>query len=117
MRTAVYSAATKEGVHDLRPVGLWPAAGTAPPKNSRVPGAWGCSRCGRVASDTSKAIDFAKIPCSRAPWEAVQATHMLEPLDEHWRCSLCWLTVRPQHAAQLGRQHCPVPELRVARAR
>ena len=44
MRAVFLDAGTVEGVHDLRPVGPWPVAGMVPPKNRRVPGAWGCSR-------------------------------------------------------------------------
>jgi hypothetical protein len=45
---------------------------------------------------------------------ATPAVHCLELDGEHWRCSRCWLAVRPQHAAQSGRQSCPVPVLTLA---
>ena len=116
-RSVVHDADTEEGIHDLRPVGPWRAAGTVPPKNGRVPGAWGCSRCGRGASDTSRAGELAKKPCSGAAWETVQATHQLEMQGEQWQCSRCWLTVMPRHAAQSSKQLCLVPELHAEGAR
>jgi hypothetical protein len=117
MEAVFLSEAPEEGIHDLRPLGPWPLPGTVPPKNGRVPGPWGCSRCGRTAGDTSRAKELARKPCGGAAWVATPATHALEPDGGHWRCSRCMLAVRPQHAAQAERQHCPVAELALAGAR
>ena len=102
------------GIHDLRPLGPWPLPGTVPSKDGRVPGVWGCTRCSRSAGNTSRAKVLARQPCSGAAWAATPAVHSLELDGEHWRCSRCLLKVRPQHAAQSGRQSCPVPELTLA---
>ena len=88
--------------------------GTVPSKDGRVPGVWGCTRCSRSAGNTSRAKVLARQPCSGAAWEATPVFHCLELDGEHLRCSRCLLAVRPQHAAQSGRQSCPVPELTLA---
>jgi hypothetical protein len=111
MEAVFLSGAPEEGIHDLRPLGPWPLPGTVPPKNGRVPGVWGCSRCGRTAGDTSRAKDLARKPCGGAEWAAAPAAHALVLDGTHWRCSRCLLAVRPQHAAQSERQLCPVAEL------
>ena len=111
METVFADAAPEEGIHDLRPAGPWPMPGTVPPINGRIPGTWTCTRCSRTAGDTSRAKELARKPCSGAEWTAAAATHVLVPMAEGWKCSRCLLTVRPQHAAQTGRQQCPVPVL------
>ena len=116
MKAVVLSEAPADGIHDLRPLGPWPLPGTVPSKDGRVPGLWGCTRCSRSAGNTSRAKVLARQPCSGAEWVATPATHTLELDGEQWRCSRCLLAVRPQHAAQSGRQTCPVPELALAGA-
>ena len=111
MAAVFADAAPAEGIHDLRPVGPWPMPGTVPPVNGRVPGSWACTRCTRTAGDTSRAKELARKPCSGADWSAEAATHALVPLAEGWQCTRCLLVARPQHAAQTGRQQCPVPVL------
>jgi hypothetical protein len=104
MQAVFCSGAPAVGIHDLRPLGPWPLAGTVPPKDGRVPGVWSCTLCSRSAGNTSRAKVLARQPCSGAAWAATPAVHCLELDGEHWRCSRCWLAVRPQHAAQSGRQ-------------
>ena len=116
MEAVFLSEAPADGIHDLRPLGPWPLPGTVPSKDGRVPGLWGCTRCSRLAGNTSRAKVLARQPCSGAEWVATPATHTLELDGEQWRCSRCLLAVRPQHAAQSGRQACPVPELALAGA-
>ena len=111
MEAVFRSGAPEEGIHDLRPLGPWPLPGTVPPKDGRVPGLWGCTRCSRSAGNTSRAKELVRQPCSGAAWTAALALHTLVQDGERWRCSRCMLAVRPQHAAQSGRQGCPVPEL------
>ena len=102
------------GIHDLRPTGLWPAAGTVAAKNGRIPGAWGCARCNKAASDTSRARELARKPCGGAEWAATAVCHTLVAEAGQWRCTRCQLGVRPQHAAQCERQRCPVPAITAA---
>ena len=111
MQAVFRSGVPEEGIHDLRPLGPWPVPGTVPPKDGRVPGLWGCTRCSRSAGNTSRAKELARQPCSGAAWTTAPALHTLVQDSERWRCSRCMLAVRPQHAAQSGRQGCPVPEL------
>ena len=102
------------GIHDLRPTGLWPAAGTVAAKNGRIHGAWGCARCNKAASDTSRARELARKPCGGAEWAATAVCHTLVAEAGQWRCTRCQLGVRPQHAAQCERQRCPVPAITAA---
>ena len=111
MEAVFRSGAPEEGIHDLRPLGPWPLPGTVPPKDGRVPGLWGCTRCSRSAGNTSRAKELVRQPCSGADWTTAPALHTLVQDGERWRCSRCLLAVRPQHVAQAGRQGCPVPEL------
>jgi hypothetical protein len=97
--------------------GPWPLPGTVSPKNGRVPGIWGCSRCGRSAEDTSRAKDLATQPRCGAAWVATPAAHALVLDVAHWRRSRCLLAVRPQHPAQSERQLCLVAEFARAGAR
>ena len=111
MEAIFRSGAPEEGIHDLRPLGPWPLPGSVPPKDGRVPGLWGCTRCSRSAGNTSRAKELVRQPCSGADWTTAPALHTLVQDGERWRCSRCLLAVRPQHVAQAGRQGCPVPEL------
>ncbi len=63
MEAVFPSGALEEGIHDFRPLGPWPLPGTVSPKNGRVPGAWGCARCGRTAGDTSWAKAALRLSC------------------------------------------------------
>ena len=95
MAAVLQDADTAEGIHDLRPMGPWPAEGSAPPRNGRVPGGWGCGRCGKVAADTSRAVELAKKPCGGSQWVAVAALHDLEAHADQWRCRRCMLVALP----------------------
>ncbi len=72
---ALSDAGAEGGAHDLRPVGPWPAAGSVPVLNGRMPGAWGCVRCGKSAADTSCACELARKPCGVVQWQATSAAH------------------------------------------
>ena len=110
MQVVFSSPAPAEGLHDLRPVGPWPLPGTVPARNGRLPWMWACSRCGRSAGNSSRAKELARSPCGGAEWQLTAAKHSLELDSGEWRCSRCWLQVRPQHSAQTERQACPVGE-------
>ena len=77
VRAAVLEdGSTVPGVHDLRPVGPWPPAGTGQARNGRLPGMWACSRCPKQASDSSRAGELAKKPCEQAEWQSTAVTHV-----------------------------------------
>jgi hypothetical protein len=97
------------GIHDHRPVEPWPAMGSGVVKNGRLAGQWHCTRCGRKAADTSRALLLARSCCGGAAWEAVAGCHVPEAVAGGWRCTRCRLAIRPQHVAQASTQHCPVP--------
>ena len=99
MQAVFCSGAPAVGIHDLRPLGPWPLPGTVPSKDGRVPGVWSCTLCCRSAGNTSRAKVLARQPCSGAAWVATPAVHCLELDGEHWRCSRCWLAVRPPSPA------------------
>ena len=112
VRAAVLEdGSTVPGVHDLRPVGPWPPAGTGQARNGRLPGMWACSRCPKQASDSSRAGELAKKPCEQAEWQSTAATHVIVEAAGAWSCQRCKLEVRPQHAASAARATCPVPQL------
>ncbi len=92
-------------------MGPRPAGGSVPPRDGRIPWGWDCSRCGKVAADTWRAVELAKKPCGCFYWSAEAVSHELEAHADRWRCNMCMLVTLPQHAAQAGRQACPVPEL------
>ena len=103
--------ATEDGIHDLKPFGPWPAAGSMPPVNGRVPGVWGCSRCGKTAADTSRVCQAVRLPCGQPAWQAAGDVHDLAEENGGTRCSRCRLGVAPHHVWQSERQRCPVPVL------
>jgi hypothetical protein len=104
-------AGTVAGVHDLRPVGPWPAEGSVQVLNGRVPGVWVCSCCGKKASDTSRAGELAKKPCGEAQWQSSAVAHELLAGAGGLSCRRCLLAFQPQHAGQAGGAQCPVPQL------
>ena len=112
VRAAVLEdGSTVPGVHDLRPVGPWPPAGTCQARSGRLPGMWACSRCPKQASDSSRAGELAKKPCEQAEWQNTAAIHVIVEAAGAWSCQRCKLEVRPQHAASAARATCPVPRL------
>ena len=113
VQTAVLEdAPCAEGVHDMRPLGPWPLAGSGAVKDGRLAGLWLCGRCGKRASDTSRVVELAKKPCLQAVWSGTPARHELVPLDSGGsKCSRCGLAVRPQHEGQCSHAACPVPQV------
>jgi hypothetical protein len=90
------------GCPRLRPMGPWPTAGTVPPKNVRAPGVWGCSRCGRLASDTRLAMQLqtARGHC-RSRWACQPSCPGALPLAMPW-------TTNCSSPAVIGRGSQPV---------
>ncbi len=102
---------TANGVHDLRPIGPWPPAGTVPAVSGRVPGMWGCSWCGKTVADACRECNAARQPCRGATWRAELDVHELAEADGGMQCRRCQLVVPPHHVWQSSRQQCPVPRL------
>ena len=100
---------TVPGVHDLRPAGPWPPAGTCESRNGRVRGLWTCSRCPKQASDSSRAVEAVSTQCGQALWSGTPAPHVVEEHSGAWSCKRCGLGVLAQHRASAARSTCPVP--------
>ena len=98
-------------VHDLRPAGPWPLAGTCEPHNGRLKGLWICSRCPKQASDSSRAVEAVKTQCGPTPWLSTSGPHEVQEQAGAWSCKRCGLNVLAQHRATAARATCPVPRL------
>ena len=98
-------------VHDLRPAGPWPPAGTCESINGRLKSLWVCSRCPKQASDTSRVVEAVKTKCGPTPWTSTSGPHEVQEQAGAWSCKRCGLGVLAQHRASAAQASCPVPRL------
>ena len=98
-------------VHDLRPVGPWPLAGTCESRNGRLGGLWVCNRCPKQASDSSRVVAAVMTRCGPTPWLGTSGPHEVQEDAGAWSCKRCRLSVLPQHRSSAAQATCPVPRL------
>lgn len=96
------------GIHHLQPVGPWPAAGTVPAKNGRLPWSWVCSRCGGKASDSSRVLEVLRKPCGNPGVKIERDKHVWSDAAEP-TCSRCGLVCGNGRLGTARDQYCPVP--------
>lgn len=105
-------AEAKEGFHDLWPLGPWPVPGSRTATNGRLVWPWGCRRCNASASDSSRAVALARVPCGAPAWTANFGLHAVVQIGaDAYSCRRCGRKADAAHRSSLAEAACSVPEV------
>ena len=105
------SAAPEEGLHQLAPLGPWPAVASQKAQNGRLCWQWVCGRCPARASDSSRALELLRKPCRAGGGLAMRRViHCWEGDPGAPHCRRCGLVCLNGRQLAASEQHCPVFE-------